>query len=123
MELNQKIINYVKNEYGTTPEHLWEKFPNFTVLRRQDVGKWFGILMCVNYKKLGISKDEQVWILNVKLDETDINFLLNEKGFLPAYHMNKRTWISILLDGSVKFDLICALINQSYSGLSKSKKK
>lgn len=123
MELKQKIIDYVKLEYGTIPENLWAKFPNYVVLRRNDVGKWFGIIMDVNYKTLGINKEGKVWVLNVKLNETDINFLLNEKGFLPAYHMNKRTWISVLLDGDVEFNLICALINQSYAGLSKTNKK
>lgn len=33
---------------------------------------------------------------------------------LPAYHMNKENWITILLDGTVSKGKICELIDISY---------
>lgn len=40
--------------------------------------------------------------------------LLEEKGFYPAYHMNKEHWITIFLDGSVDDEKILSLIDISY---------
>lgn len=47
-------------------------------------------------------------------------------GILPGYHMNKKHWISVLLDGSVPSGEIQRLIDVSYSivvqGLKKSER-
>ncbi len=43
-----------------------------------------------------------------------IGSLRLSKGFLPAYHMNKEHWITILLDGSVEREKIKQLIDLSY---------
>ena len=32
----------------------------------------------------------------------------------PAWHMNKKHWISVILNGTVPFELISALIDNSY---------
>lgn len=37
-----------------------------------------------------------------------------EKGFLPAYHINKEKWISILLDGSADAELLKDLLDMSF---------
>lgn len=52
--------------------------------------------------------------INVKADTMLIDSLVNEPGFYRAYHMNKRYWISILLDGSVSDETIKGLIEESY---------
>ena len=33
-----------------------------------------------------------------------------QRGILPAYHMNKERWISVLLDGSVPLEQALALL-------------
>ena len=40
-----------------------------------------------------------------------------QPGFLPAYHMNKQNWISIILDGSVPDDKIFPLLELSYDSV------
>ena len=42
--------------------------------------------------------DEYTEIINVKLNPILIEDLLHEEGFLPAYHMNKKYWISVIID-------------------------
>ncbi|WP_422538858.1 MmcQ/YjbR family DNA-binding protein [Bartonella apihabitans] len=37
-----------------------------------------------------------------------------KSGSLPAYQMNKDSWITIFLDGTVSMKEICDLIDQSY---------
>ena len=35
-------------------------------------------------------------------------------GFLPAYHMNKANWITVLLDGTVSMEDLGPLLDMSY---------
>ena len=37
-----------------------------------------------------------------------------KEGYLPAYHMNKSHWISILLGGAVEAEEIKNLLEMSY---------
>lgn len=73
-------------------------------------------------KKLGIDVAGIIDILNVKCDPVLIGSLRMGPGFLPAYHMNKDKWISILLDGSVPDDEMKNFIDLSYK-MTEAKKK
>lgn len=61
------------------------------------------------------AEEETVWVLVVKCDPLMRDALLTEPGFLPAYHMNKRLWISALLDGSLPLRRIMPLLDMSYA--------
>jgi predicted DNA-binding protein (MmcQ/YjbR family) len=71
--------------------------------------------MDIPYNKVGIDSKEIVYVLNVKTPPEDVEDLIKNQGVLPAYHMNKKYWISILLDGSVSMKLIEKLIDKSFS--------
>ena len=70
--------------------------------------------MRVEEKRLHLTGDEAVDVLDIKCDPILIGSLRREPGFLPAYHMNKDSWISILLDGTVPDDRIMPLLGMSY---------
>ena len=57
--------------------------------------------MAVEKKTLGLEEDGKINILYVKCDPDLVGMLIQTYGFLPGYHMNKRHWITILLDDSV----------------------
>ena len=65
------------------------------------------------------NKSGEVEVLNIKLDKLKIQDLLNKKGYYPAYHMNKKSWISIILDYTVDNEIIYSLIDQSYNNVNK----
>ena len=47
-------------------------------------------------------------ILNVKLgDPMLMDMLVQQPGYFYGYHMNRRNWISILLDGTVPLEEAC----------------
>jgi predicted DNA-binding protein (MmcQ/YjbR family) len=46
--------------------------------------------------------------------------LLKSPGYLPGYHMNKKHWFSVILDGSVSNDELFSRIDESYT-LAKKK--
>lgn len=108
-----KITKYIKEKYQDNPEFLWEKFPSIGVFRNKNNDKWYGIIMNVNKAKLTQGSGE-VEVLNVKLEEDEIKDLLKQKGYYEAYHMNKKNWISIILDDDLDDETIYALIDKSY---------
>lgn len=110
----QEIIQYVEDTYGAGPEFLWARSPQNAVLRHRNGGRWFAVLMNVRKKRLGIPGEGSVDVLNVKCDPKLAASLLDGKSRLPAYHMNKEHWITLLLDGSVPADELHALLDMSY---------
>ncbi len=119
----EEIIEFAKTEYEVQPEFLWKKFPTYAILRNKENKKWFAALMCVPKNKLGIDGTGEIEVMNIKCETAGIWQLLDEpKGFLPAYHMNKKYWISVLLDSSVETDRLKNLVSMSYNLIASKKK-
>lgn len=108
------ILQYAFETYGTKPEHLWEKYPTHEVLRHCGNAKWYGLLTDISRQKMGLEGDGMVDILVIKGEPDMIALLVGQRGFAPAYHMNKTHWITVLLDGSLKDDEIYSLLDLSY---------
>lgn len=111
----EDILEYAKRKYDTDPNYPWAKFSNYAVLRHDKNNKWYGLLMNVDRNKLNLRGDGETEVLNVKCDPALASSLRSEDGILPAYHMNKEHWISIVLDGSVPNDEIFHLLDLSYN--------
>lgn len=112
--LANQITDLIKEKYGDLPEFLWEKLPEHGVFRNPQSQKWYAVILRIDKSKLDKSANGEVEILNIKLDDSEIEDLLKVKGFYPAYHMNKKSWISILLDGSVDENKIMNLLEKSH---------
>jgi predicted DNA-binding protein (MmcQ/YjbR family) len=77
--------------------------------------------MDVSFKKLNIDKEGIVSVLNLKNIPEMIGGLRMKTGILPAYHMNKEHWITVLLDGTVAKQKIFDLIDISYDLTNKTR--
>lgn len=63
-------------------------------------------------------------VVNLKIEDRMFkDVLMQDKGILPAYHMNKEHWITVLLDGTVEEEQICSLIDLSFAATASKKKK
>lgn len=118
----EEIYCYVKEQYGTLPEHLWKKDPQSAVLRHQN-RKWYAVIMNVKKNALGLHETGNVDIMNVKCDPELTGLIIQTYGFLPGYHMNKKYWISILLDGSVEESKILDFLDMSYDLIDRKNEK
>lgn len=114
MTQRKSLLAHVLKQYGTGPDYLWPRQPCYAVLRHGHTKKWYGIIMDVPPRVLGLDGHDEVDILNLKSAPITVAGLLEKPGFLPAYHMNKKHWVSILLDGSVPLKEIRVLLDQSY---------
>ena len=121
--MRNKIINYIKSSYNVKPESLWEKWPNYLVFRNKDNKKWFGIIMDVPRKNLGLSGEDKIDIICVKCNPLDLLFVLNETGFLPAYHLNKKNWVSIILNEQTNINRVYEMIDISFEIVNKGRIK
>ncbi len=113
-EQARQSIRYIRDRYGDELEFLWDKLPTGAIWRRKDNRKWYGILMIISRSKLGFDSDENVSVIDLRLDTENDSEIIDGKKFFAGYHMNKRTWFTICLDGSVSTEEIFSFIDKSY---------
>ena len=71
--------------------------------------------MTISYKSLGLMAKGTLDIVNIKLPPEKVLELIDSVHFYPAYHMNKKHWITIILDKEVDELLVQQLLAESYS--------
>lgn len=109
----KQLLEYAHEQYGEDCEYLWKKFPENGVLRRKDNRKWYAAVLTVAGNKVGLSTDNIVEIVDLRVTEDEIEELIHRRRFAPAWHMNKKNWITVLLDGSVAFSTIAEMLDKS----------
>ena len=96
----------LKNTSSVQPFHD----PGWTVARRRESRKIFAVIF---------ERDGRIWV-NVKVDPEWRDFWRNAfPSVVPAYHMNKEHWNSIILDGTVPDEAIRRMIGESYDLVGK----
>ena len=101
---NEQIREYCLSKPGVT-----ESFPfNDTALVFKVMDKMFALL--------DLSEDSMG--ITLKCDP-ELALQLREQypEVTPAYHFNKKHWITVYIDGSVSDKLICEWISHSYQSL------
>lgn len=119
----ERITQYIQATYGSQAEYLWADSPGNAIFRHPASKKWYAALMHVLPEKLGLAGEEALDVMDIRCSTIMIGSLLFTKGFLPAYHMNKNHWISIVLDNSVLDDQITPLLELSYDSVAPKRRK
>ena len=124
ISLRTEVFDYAKKKYGTKPEYLWKRFPDYAVLRHEDNRKWYGLIMNIPYEKIDSQKSGRVDILNIKLDDILLaDMLTRQDGYYTGYHIGRGNWLSVALDGTVDIRSVCGLIDASYNATASKQKK
>ena len=140
----------IHREFGAAAEFPWEKYPGNGSFKCLSNGKWFALVLTVAFGKLGtgtakagsdvgsapshdagLSHDadpshdaeEIVEVVNLKADPDVIPALVCRSGIYPAWHMNKKHWISVILDDTLFDDEVFELISESHRLVSTTKNK
>lgn len=113
--MRDKIISYARDKYATDPEYLWRNPSDAFVLRNSKNEKWYALVMRVKKSVLIPDTDGFTDIVNLKCEPITRECLLAEGRCFPAYHMNKKLWISIILDDNIDFKILCNIIDESYN--------
>ena len=124
MSMKDAVFAYIKKKYKVSAEYPWKRYPDYAVFRHGDNNKWFALVMEVSGDKLGLDSTDYVPVINLKADDLFFrDMLIRQDGIIPAYHMNKRQWITVFLDGSVKKEQVFDLIDASFMATASAKRK
>lgn len=111
--LEKEILAYVREKYSTNAESLFGD--DTLVLRRNDTRKWYGIIMSVRKSKITGDSQSIVRIVNMRVKREDVKDLVDMSRIFPAWHMCKRTWCTVILDGSLSQKEILSMLDTSYT--------
>ena len=105
-----RISDRICDQYRIKPDFPW-KSKNNGVFRHLNSGKWFGPIM--NGRRGLVTKDgdeQNVDIINLKSNTLPVD----GQSVFPAYHMNHKYWVSVVLDDQLGDDDVMRLIDESF---------
>lgn len=105
---------FIKNEYGIAHDCPFEDDPDTWVFRHPDNRKWFALVMTVKKRRIGIDSDELIDLVNMKCAPEIMDDLWQERGVFPAYHMSKKHWLTLALDGTCSDETVKWVAKISY---------
>ena len=112
-----RITDLILSSFDVKPDFPWreEQFQTYGTFRHADTKKWFALIMNVKRSALLKSEDStMVDVINLKTEAADKDTQQYPGSVFPAYHMNHKTWISVILDESLPDDAVMKLIRQSF---------
>lgn len=118
--VKENLIQYVEKKYHTKMTMPWENNPTFITLNTNNTHKWYGLIMDINANLLKLNGDIKVDVINIKLPQDIIPKLIDNINYFPAYHMNKKYWITILLNNNLDINKLYNLIDESYELVDKN---
>lgn len=112
---SNRIAGFIKEKYADEPCFLWENYPNYGVFKNPETNKWYAAILNIDHAKIDKNKSGEIEIIDIKADPKNVQELLLQVGFYPAYHMNKKSWLTIILDNSLSDERIMELIAKSHT--------
>jgi predicted DNA-binding protein (MmcQ/YjbR family) len=107
----QEVIDYCLTLLNTFEDYPFPDDNVSVVMKHTDNKKWFALIMEVR---------GEIY-LNIKTDPYYSELLRKSYDYIiPAYHMNKELWNTVIISRKVDKKLVKELIEQSYE-LTKSK--
>ncbi len=108
------MANWIKDTFQIQPEFIFDKFPDTAVFRHADNHKWFAIEQLLSGTEFQL-QDTDVETLTLKVNPKEIRHLLKQPGIYEAYHMNKKNWVTIVMNRICSDEMIQQLLTDSYN--------
>ena len=113
-----RLTGLIRERWGVEPDFPWGDgaYDTAGVFRHGDNQKWFGLIMHIKRLSLLHDGDERTAdVLNLKIEPEHMERLTAREGIFPAFHMNHRRWISVLLDDTLSDGEVMELVQKSFS--------
>lgn len=121
INLRDKLLAHLREKYGTVPETPWADEPEYMTLKTAGKKKWYGLFMNIPYKYLGLPEEGRIDVLNLRNTAEKVPQLIDGRHYFPAWHMNKKYWLTVLLDAEADIERIKALLDESYEIIENKK--
>ena len=112
---SNRITNLIIKKYGDEPEFLWEKTPGSGIFRNPASKKWYIAILDIDRCKIQPDRKGLVEVALLKLNPDEVQEIIKQEHFYQGYHMNKKYWITVILDDTVSDEKIMELIEKSHS--------
>ena len=113
-----RLAQAILADFQVTPDFPWKdssRYQSYGAFRHSSNRKWFALIMNVKRSVLTRDKDSRpIDVLNIKIRPEEADTLHAVPGIYPAYHMNHRLWISVVLDDTLPDEKIMSLVQTSY---------
>ena len=115
MTIRERLDAYVKQKYGIEPELLPFSHEKYEIYRHADTGKWFAVFIVKPRQVFGLDGEGEAEIVSLRVRDPLLrDLLLSQSGYLRGYPSSRWNWTSALIDGTVPFDDIRRLTDESY---------
>ncbi|MCR5440218.1 MAG: MmcQ/YjbR family DNA-binding protein [Selenomonas sp.] len=117
----EELLQYVQTAYGDELEYPWKDM-DAAVIRSHLSQKWYALFMKVHTSKIGIGGSRPIRIMNLHGTAEQVAALVDGERYFPGWHMNRKYWYTICLDGSIPMMELQQRIDESFA-LAQSKKR
>ena len=117
----QQILDHIRATYGDEIEYPWKE-DKAAVIRSHQSRKWYVLFMEIHPGKIGLGGQKPIRIMNLHGSAEQVAALVDGQKYFPGYHMNRKYWYTLCLDGSVPWEELQQRITESFL-LSQPKRK
>ncbi|WP_373808483.1 MmcQ/YjbR family DNA-binding protein [Streptococcus ferus] len=119
-EQTNRLARYLEKTYGDGYDHPFAK-SNASAYRNPSNQKWYALVMTIVRQKLDLGQEdwseealaEEIEVINLKVNPAELPALLQLPSVYPAYHMGKKSWVSIVMGEELSDDLLFDLVDKS----------
>lgn len=114
--IREKFEAYLPKTFECAVDYPWPDYEGdvSTAVWRCPNNKMFALVMDITYRRFGFESDEPVSAVNLKVDPEKLESLVDGKSVFPAYHMNKKHWVSVLLTSVTDWNALEEMTKRSY---------
>ena len=113
-----RVAELILDRYSVSPDFPWgqSQYAGDGTFRHPENNKWFALIMNIRWNSLlKNGSEETVDIVNLKIDPEQAAELAKRPGVFPAYHMNKKSWITVLLNETLSDGEVMDLVDRSFN--------
>ena len=108
------LEQHITQQYGALPRIFVDKIPHLRRVLPQQKPQVVCNCHVRAGQAIGLADVGELDIANVKLPPEWITQLSGQHGFAPAYHMNKKHWLSLRLDNMLPSSQILDLLKTRF---------
>lgn len=117
-----RLSVWIQQEFHDQPEFVFKKLPDYAVFREPQPQKWYGLVMNISWAQLTgktSASQDKVEVIDLRCPQEEQAAVLQLDDVYPGYHLNKKNWVCVLLEGTLTDEALHRLVLASRKTLTK----